>query len=670
MITGSGIVAPEGFRGLSKEMVYHFLQSDSEKNRARMVLFSEVKSQIRADLITISRIEFEAALESEDLIELADREIYPFWLEPIKGISISHLERRRVDAKETYVEKVDRRFLAISELVDQRKEVLAADNPNALIDAYAKRQRPVQNAARLKLWFYTYLVFGLDKWALLPPLHRVGSWDREAHQGGTKLGRPSRTGKKSGFPADKDMKQKILEGFIKYQAVEKTQSEIYAKVVTRVFGCITVGNNKSGVQFIHPEGKPYPTPTQFRYWVAKQTRPSDLALAQKGRSRARAESGSKGSFAEKLSNLNQRIEFDGYNVSEKISGLTEGSAVDAFCVVRAVCGLSGVVVGIGFSEGKENMAAYRMALFSMAVDKVRYCELFAIDIKPEEWPSEGLSDNIIFDRGPAAGYDGEVEINWLGAIEITPVHSGQSKASVESSHPRNKKNQDQPSHFHSDHDFVQMSKREIYQVLLDNKSSDASRRMTEEMFMVGFTVTPNNIWKYLDDRGRNSAMSMPFDEAVRKFLPQHPASIKNDAVYLYGRKYTSPALIETGVFDRVAQRGQIPLAAYVISMCVRHIWIEFEGVLFELDFVRSASILEGSSDISLRDLKLINEARLEALAYSREERPAVQQDIRDRFEKNTGKEWDSGQRKLGRAVKNASAQRDIADYNRFIGRKS
>ncbi|ENL6833775.1 transposase [Pseudomonas aeruginosa] len=672
MMVGSRIKAPEGFRGLEKGVIYHFLLSDSIRNRVRFVRFSYSKSGVQAILLTVSRVEFEEALETGKLIEHTEGEIYPPWLEPLQGKSISELERRRVSKKKSYLEMVDSRYLAIAELVGKRKDILAADNPDAIINAHAKRQSPEQNAQRVRLWFYAYIIFGGNKWVLLPTFHNIGRWDREEKAETTKFGRPSKWGKSHGFSVTAAMKEEILDGYIKYRSVDLTENEIYNEVITNKFGCISFVDKAENTYFIQPDGKPYPSFDQYRYWIEKLTsdKRRERERERKGKSKARAESGSAGSFAEHLSNLLQRVEFDGYYIDEKLSGITEGSAVDAFCVVRAVCGLSGAVVGIGFSHGKENMEAYRMCLFSMATNKVKFCELFGMPIRPSEWPCEGLSDNIVFDRGPGAGLPCESEITWLGTFELPPTYSGQSKATVESSHPKKKKNLDQPTHFHSSLNFVEMAKREILQVLKDNKSSDASDRMDEELYRLGFTPTPLNIWKYYDGRARSSAISMQFDEAVRRFLTLHPASIKKDAVYFYGRKYRSVELMDTGVFDRVARDGHIPVTAYAITMCVRHIWIEHEGVLFELDVVGKASSRPGSSDICLKDLMQINEARLEARALAREEGRAIDQHYNDRFRENTGKDWNSGREKLGRAVKDAAVKRDEADYRRFVGEKS
>lgn len=667
MISGARLIAPEGFHCLEKGKVYHFLHSNGCTNRVRLVEFLDGNQGPQSHLITLTRLEFEDALETGLIIEDGVVDKSPPWLVPVEGISVSHREARRISAGETYDQKVNRRFAAISDLVLRVAEIFADDNPDAIINAHAKAQKPQQNAGRLRLWFYTYIVFGRNKWALMPPLHRIGGWDRNDPSYVRRLGRPSPHGKHWGFRVDQAMKEKILSGYVAFRSPYKTANTLYAEIVTKQFGCVAV---KEGdvIKFIHPLGDPYPTFSQVRYQIERSFTSKQRSVAVRGAHKTRAISGSLGSFADRLINVNQCVELDGYYISEKLSGVTEGSAVDSFCVVRAVCGLSGLVVGIGFAEGKENLAAYKMCLFSMATDKVKYCELFGVPIEPDEWPSEGLSGGLVFDRGPGATYDVEAEIDWLGTFENTPTFSGQSKASVESSHPRDKKTADQPTYFQSRLNFVQMARREIHQVVLDNRTSNANRRLDEELVLAGVKPIPNLIYQYWDRRGRNSAQGMQVDTAVRRFLDERPATIREDAVYFYGRRYRSPALVATGVFDRVARSGKISTSVYTMTMCVRHIWIEVEGTLYELDFLRSQRTLDGSDDISLRDLQLIDRMRREGVAALRDETPAVQQFMWDRFKKETGEEAFDGRRRLGRPPKNSSVRRDSEDFNRFTGK--
>lgn len=87
-------------------------------------------------------------------------------------------------------------------------------------------------------------------------------------------------------------------------------------------------------------------------------------------------------------------------------------------------------------------------------------------------------------------------------------------------------------------------------------------------------------------------------------------------MYFYGRKYRSAALIDTHVFDRVARSGVIKTTVFALTMCVRHIWIELDGLLYELDFMSTATTPEGSVDISLSALKRLMKCAAKLLTRS------------------------------------------------------
>lgn len=666
MITGSKLSVPHGSGELVKDVVYYFLVNDAAVNRVRLVQFGEEGES--AHLITLTGQSFEQALRAGSIVELEGMDSCPPWLIDSDGLDTAYRERKRSSPKETYHSKVDRRFLVISELVEKASSILASENVEAIINAHALRYEPIQNKQRVRLWFLTYMVFGRNKWALMPRTKNIGRWDRN-EKTTKKLGGPSSDGSQSGFPVTPDMKAKILFGYKAETCVRRTQSEIYGAVLTKTFKCKIrrIGND---VKFYNPKGLPFPTINQFWYWVNQLTNPSSLATELKGKALARVKSGSHGKFADSLSNLNQVVEFDGYNPEEKLKGLTEGSAVDGFTVVRAVCVFSAAVVGIGFARSSEDMEAYRMALFSMAVDKVKFAELFGVTIQPGRWPALGLPLNIVFDRGPAATMPVEEASDWLARIELTPTHDGQAKATVESSHVKKKKNKDQQRYVHSTHNFVEMSRRHILQVIKDNDSSNAEALMHEEMLSHNFAPSPTNIWRYWDQLGRNRGTYMGFDDAVRKFLTLCPATILRDGVYFHGRRYISDALVEAGVFDRVARNGRIAIKAYALTMCVRHIWVEVDGRLHELNFFQTAGTKPSSSDITLYELEELGRLRAASIRRLKAQKPVIDQEVNGEFKDQTGKEWHGGTAKLGRRVKNASVRRDQHDYNLSGGKKS
>ncbi|MFJ4257479.1 transposase [Pseudomonas monteilii] len=665
MKTGSLILAPQGYRELRSNEQYYFLVSDGQVNRVRLIRFTESNGEVRSEIISIPRLDFELALENGDVREEFDSEKFPYWLKGINGISIDYLEQYRISHVKSYEDRMNHRYLAIADLVIRHDAILAAEQPEVEINKYARQQK--LNSTRVRAWFFTYVIFGFNKLALMPRFHNCGGRGRDRDLGGMKVGRPSKKGKKTGFGITPDMKELMLRGYVACKSDEHSWNTIYGEVVTRFFGCVTRLGSKGKTEFHHPNGSPFPSLWQFKYWVGKSFSSKLLLEDRIGAISARAQSGSQGSFSEILTNVYQQVEFDGFHFSEKISGILEETSMDGFCVVRAVCALTGIVLGIGFAEGAENMEAYRMCLFSMAVPKKKYCELFGVSISEHEWPCYGLPPNILFDRGPGRGYDPAQQVSWLGVFEMAPSYSGQSKSNVESSHPRKKKILRRPSHHHSNLNFIEMVKRQIYTVIQDNKTSRAHRRAHDEMYECGFVPNPNNIFLYYDTRGRNSAKDIPFSESVRRFLTPHAVKIKRDAVYFYGRKYRSEDLVQTGIFDEVAKRVEVESTAYALTMCVRHIWLEHRGQIFELDVVLSSSADPDGLDITLRDLMDIDTRRKLAMAELCEEIPAAQQDVRNRFKEDTGKDWNSGVRKAGPPKKNALAKETAKDHQRFFG---
>ncbi|MBH3362216.1 transposase [Pseudomonas sp. URMO17WK12:I11] len=666
MSPGSKIFAPEGFKCLKVGVIYHFLISDGARSRVHLVEFVYQNQRPEARLITLRQFEFEEALENGWLVEDGVPASLPPWLEPIEGKPIWYLEQKRVSKKKSYESYVNHRFEMISDLFLRREKVLAEDNPDAAINIEAKKLK--QAPARLRAWFYTYLMYGQNRWTLIPSFQNNGRYVRDAPERKIKLGRPSSQGKRFGYPCNKEMKEKIKNGFNRYADPSLTQAKIYSKVLKKEFGCKSKKIGAKQYEFTHPNGEPFPSFDQFMYWAKKQVSPKQLNVALKGEHGTRAISGSMGTFDEKILNVYQRVEFDGYYFNEKLQGLTEGSAVDGYCVVRARCVGSGYILGIGFSEGRENMAAYMATLFCMAVGKVKYCELFGLTITADEWVSEGLCSGIVLDRGPAAMFECGPKVNWLNSVELTPTFSGQSKATIESSHPKKKKIKGQPTHHHSDHNFVQMAKREILRAVKDNHSL-GKVNLEDELVLAGVAPTPHGVFGYWAELGRSSAITINFDTAVRTFLVSHPVTIRKDAVYLYGRKYRSKELVDTGLFDSVARHGVVETEAYVLTMCVRHIWIDVKGHLYQLDVIRTVRSAAGLEDITLKELQQIDKMRQEGYSDHRRQAAARDQYYMDRHEEAVGLEWHGGQKKSRAAPKGAAYKQDMNDYRTVMGTK-
>ena len=175
MMAGSRLTAPEGCGELVKGHYYYLRIIDGNCNRVRMVEFNKKGSS--AKLLTMTRVRFEAALEDCEIVEIGSHD-HPPWLTAAAGIETKWRESRRFSAKLSYEEMVDQRLMSIAELIPKRAEILASEDPEAIINAHARAAKPRQHPARTRLLFFTYLVFGQTKWALLPRFDRCGKSSR------------------------------------------------------------------------------------------------------------------------------------------------------------------------------------------------------------------------------------------------------------------------------------------------------------------------------------------------------------------------------------------------------------------------------------------------------------------------------------------------------------
>lgn len=633
---------------------YYFLRSDPRTKRVSLVIFTKQKIDHAVVLTSIDRAEFERGLIERVIVHSSTQRQLPIWLKELEGKNIPHMEIIRKDPKKSNITRTQDRFLVIARAVEDREEILSSDDPVRALNALAKDHKPRQHAGRFKLWFFTYTLFSDNIFALLPKFHNIGNWNRSVlHDDSMRCGRTSLSGEKARYHADLDMQLKISKGFAAHGDTRDTWEETYSKVICDQFRCVPIKNSLEETVYIQPESKPFPSIHQFRYWVQKSFAQQQIQETTRGSLDTKKNTGSKGRFSEGLSNIYEKVEFDGYYFKEKITALDGETPISGFCTISAVCCTSGATLGIGFARGDESYEAYLMCLFCMAIDKRKYLDLFGIDGEHVDWPCIGLPPSLITDRGPGSVMDMHQHVNWLNTLELTPAGSGQSKATVESAHRRTKIKIDSPGYFQSSHDYVRMAKKEITSACMRNHTSNVRTRMTPDMTEENFSATPHNIWVYMDDRARTSARQISFEDAVRKFLPARPVKIKSDGVWLLGFRYSSDSLSDTGIFNRAARTGVINASVYVLNMCVRHIWLDYNGELYELSAQLPIRTGPDEQYISIYKLEeLDKKARIKDSA-TRASRPAVISLYQQIYKESTGVDMDDGKFKTGKHKRSA-----------------
>lgn len=660
---GTQIFAPDGFRQLRSGVAYYFVKSSA--GGVLLLEFEAASKRTTAKgnlahalpqphLMRVPRSAFESAItEGEDgLLQVGAAQTIPPWLTSLAGKDLRQLDAGRRDPVRSHVDRIQARLEFIRAALACEDEILASVSPEKTLNKFASACCPKQHPMRFRLWFFSYLAFGRNPMALHYSTSNIGTWDRHLSTSAKKRGAPSRYGISYGYNVDSTMDVAIRRGYEKVAALGLTKHEIHDAILIDVFGCRVRVGTHGYREYYHPDGNPFPSYRQCWFVIDKHFEAIDIRRDLKGPSRVRTESApSVGRFTDSVCNLMERIEADGYVLAERPRGLIEGTALKPLVVVRIRCTTAGYLVGIGFSLGGERASAYRMALFCAAVSKVKFCKLFGIEIDEITWPSQGVPRNGVLDRGSGSGAkalslspDYTIQIR-----ELAPVFAGQSKATVESTHPKKHDNLEAPEYKISDLTAIQMASREIHRLITDNDTIDISPRLTPDLVGALRKHTPLALWNELERRGRNDSLPMSFSDAVRSFLDQRQANITPEGVEYLGRRYDSDALRKHGSRLLESHRSSIKIKVYVLPACVRHIWMDCEDQLLELDLRLPLRSPSEEHYVSIGDLEQWHELEKQHSARQTTHRMASRRESKESFEEAVGKAWDSGSRRRGKA---------------------
>lgn len=671
MIIGSKITAPQGWTSIPIGIEVHFLKSDYKNNRVLLVHFQKnCNDQYHANLITIVKTDFEDGVSQNKIIPCLNQSTLPPWLEKLEQIDLSMIDiYRSSNAQISHHDRVNQRYLIILAAVNDFEVIMSSNDPQSSINEKARLCTPPQNESRFRLWLLTYLCFGRNIWSLLPPFHNSGQWDRLLYPD-KKFGAPSKAfGRNYGYGKSKELVKKCIKSYLKRAKLGKFMTTIYQEAMAYDFKCKVISLPGRMSVFASTDGSAFPTYDQFRYQIYKDIGRETVQKKIYGEVRHRTRiAASKGRFSEEIGNLMERIEADGYYISDRPVGYIEGSTLPAICVVIGRDTLSGAKLGIGFSFGAERSSAYRMMLFSMAVPKVYFCNLFGLEIDASEWMNLGLPPHFGIDRGPGARINLIEELEKKFPIrDLAPSWSGQSKATVESSHPKDVKIEGQPTFTDSTLNPTQLTKREIMRLISFNKTANMEDRIDPDSAMANVIPSPNGIWDYYDHQYRNDSHPISIEEAIRTFLTPMEFVVKEDGVYLNSRRFYCENLRDTGIFDL---GGVTRIQGYILDMCVRYVWIEVKHKLIEVPAMLRIRGDEDSLFMSIAELEQWSEQRKNILSGYRIHQQSSNADIMQRFRDSTGKEFTAGIRVKGTPKKNAISKNEANEILHSASRKS
>jgi len=649
MAATSQFFAPSGYGALQPETRYHCLRNDVRRGRVLFVNFFQARRG--AQLTVISTSAYEDGLASGAIIPCGSMTNLPPWLAGLDGFNFDLYDDERRKAKRLHRDSVEARLAHIYPLVERSDEILGAADPVVEINSHARQCKPRQNETRLRTWFFCYLAFGYNIWALMPPYHGNGQWSRQDEERvKSKYGRRSVDRGASGYSCTSDMIRTLCDGYCKHAQPGRALTRIYALTITHSFGCRTQRLEDGSVGYFHPKGKPFPSMHQFRYWTNKKFG-DEVQRTRFGEQRFRNRiQPNRGTYAQAVACLMEKVEADAYSTSDHPTCFNSERTGPKLFVVRLICVLSGMEIGIGFSHGSETGAAYRGALFCAAIGKSRYGAILGMEIDDEDWPCQGLPRADIPDRGPG-GSDAVVS-RMIGIVAITefpPSHTPQSHATVESTHPHDIHLEGTPTYVRSALNAVQMAQREVRFLIARNRSSSAAHRMPLDALRADRLCSRLELWKYMSERGRNDAVQISFEDAVRTFLTKVTFSLENGYLWLKKLRYSSDALADALQWSGYRKQGVITFDGYVLDLCVRNAWVEMRGRLIEVEAQVPIRDDDRQLLIPLSDLDDYAQARLRARRRIEANRAPIESEAIEQSRKAYGVDPWASKRIMGRA---------------------
>ena len=670
---GTQLIAPNGFGSLQASERYYFLCRNAEAGSVTLCWFAKHRSAWRIHLLRLPADQFESAVTgTKPAIRPAPvQHPLPPWLAEVEGINFDEVSLGGDGSTRTPRERVQEHFGHITGLVERGDAILASDDPLKEIAAHATACSPAQHPHRVQTWFLAYWLHGRNIWALMTANHRSGRWDRSsAKHRARKFGRPSK-GKGSAYGHSIHvMRDAIIKAYLRLCGLGRPMRTIHREALAKDFRCNVIRHPDGSKSYVQLQGQPFPSYGQFRRAIIEEFGLEAVQKTRWGEARFRTKLAlDQGAFTTPFANLLESLVVDGYYIKERPRDLLTGLPMPPLCVVRGVCATSGNRCGIGFAYGRERAQAYREMLFSMAIPKDVLGRLYGVTIDPADWTSVGLTPSCTTDRGPGAADKLIRDVERKFPVrEIPPSYSGQSKAIVESTHPRDDHLEGEPTFVLSHLNSIEMARREVLLTVSDNHRSNISSRLTPQMVADfdrnGLLPTPFHLWNYLDDRYRTDAVSVSFEQAVRMFLTPVTFKVHDNRVWLYEQPFDAPALHSRGGIGSIAKGQTVELKGYALTMATRYTWVEVKGRLVEVEAQLPLRDDDEQLYLSLSQLEARGEKLAAMNSQQREYADMAVVDASQNFEASTGKAWIGGTRMAGRPKKpKGAAKTEAAGYS-------
>lgn len=477
----------------------------------------------------------------------------------------------QIPEKGSAAQKVRDKRLATIEMLISHPEIYYRSGRGSLI------QQAVDASGSAKKTLYSYLrqywQRGCTPNALLPDYDNSGARGEKRATSDKKLGRPRSISPGAGAIIDSSIERMFRIVLDRYYLTEKSHSLPYAhRRFEDMFETANPDELKENFptirQLRHFYEREYIWPDRIRLRANKINYQKDIKPLQ-----GTATAGVHGPGA--------RYEIDATIADIYLLSADRQSIIGRPTLYAVIDVYSRLIAG--FYVGLENPSyvTAMLALVNAMTDKVQLCQSYGYNIESENWPSIGIPDAILADRGELLGYQIEYLEQAFGVrIENTPPYRGDAKGIVE----RNfrtlqadfkpfapgvvtgnivRKRGGKDYRLDATLTLDEFTKIIIGSILHRNQHSVLVKYDRDPEMPDTLAPIPINIWQW-GIQNRSGRLRNTSEAALKiALLPRQKVTLSDYGIQCFGAFYTCRELLESGWLHRTRQqRPSSFIAAY------------------------------------------------------------------------------------------------------------
>lgn len=604
---GQAYQSDHGYAAFEPRKTYFFLHTENVLGYILFVHFEIHKSQseyqeknidptltrVTAKLVDISTYEFMRGTSDGSIRRVNELINFPPWMTG-QRVLMSHQDlgvpcktNRYLRDRNKYEKQIEERLLAITPLNDAASEIFrvrSAIEAQRSINSIIRKNDPRANETRLRTWFLTYQIFGMNPAVLQHNRTASGRSRFKEESEMKKTGPVTKFSMKTNWRMTKHDKEMIIKGFRASAKIGSTLRYVYRESMRVHFGCTAklVCPDRNSYEMAHPKGRRFPSFTTWYTTIKGRMDEEEITTRLKGKNMYRnLKKNWVGSFTENVANVYERIECDAEWVHARPVHDDGDIVLPPLVVAYRVDVLSGRKTGIGFDLGGETSQSYRVARLCEAIGLRKFSRLIGLNTTLlTDLDSIGaVGPDYLVDRGPgsspaADSVDGPFKVLPM-TKRIAPTASPQSKSVVENSHSRKVRK-------HSEGNLIEVSnlsvpeliKKLVIDLLAYNNSACKAGSLALNEVLESTVASPNECFSRYLCEGRNMGMPIPYDDAVRAFMEPHEARISLKGVSLSVHTYRTQNKHDDAIYKGLRKNLSRSIKAYVLPFAPLYIYCE------------------------------------------------------------------------------------------------